>query len=280
MTQGAPVDSVDQVRVGRFGQQQRELLPGLVTAQRGQLEHVDVRQAPDSGEPVERGRGGAGVLQAPRSQDRPPVAPGQHVLEQVEGAGVGPVQVLDQHREGTDAGECRHGRLDGVEQALPGPVALGLGLETGCVQLGQEGPQRAGHEGRTLGQRLLDPSAIVDRVDRSHHVSDRQERDLRRQGQAAAGGHEDVTRIEGDGGVDQSGLSHPGLAGDQQQAAPGLEVLAGEGELAAAAGYPGLGTARRSGGCAGGEPQGVEATHLAVHRLDQHLEDTPGGQPG
>ena len=218
-----------------------------------------------------------GVVHPPRRHDRWTRRTGDEVREQVEGAPVSPVEVLEVHRERTPVRQGAQGAAHRREEPLEAPeVVRGPSARPG-VELGQQPRQRGGHEGGARRQGLRHPLTVV-LEHRSEGIGHRHEGHLAREVQAAADGDEDVRR--GHGRTHEGRLADACLARDQQQPGARREVVSYEPQLADAACDPGgaalgPGTVRRR---RGSQPELARLRHVAAHRLDQQLDRPPAGK--
>ena len=166
--------------------QEPELLFGLLPIKGPYLDDADRGQALDPQEPVRRRRWCRRVIGTVRTHDRQPETPRDHqqVFEQVEGGGVGPVQILDHDRASTLRAERSQGSSDRRELALSFPCIGNQPRFAEFAELGQERRKGARNIPRAIGKGRLEQLPLVSLEDRSQHLSDREHRHLGRQRQA------------------------------------------------------------------------------------------------
>ncbi len=148
LAEAARVDPCDLRRVGFAVTEQCELLGGLGEGERSECQLVGARKAASPGEPLCERFADVGILGAHRHDEREGLTAEE--LDEVEGRGVGPVCVLDDHAERLLVAQRGEQGDDRVEQPLAGPLVAHRG-GLGRVELGKD-QAKGGRHVRGAGQ--------------------------------------------------------------------------------------------------------------------------------
>ena len=257
--------------------EQAQLLDRLGRGERWHVDGSDPGRPASAGEPVRVHVRHVGVVQPPCRHDRWSRRTADDAREQVEGAPVGPVTVLEVHRERTHAVQGAQGADHRREEPLEAPEVVGRRSSRAVVELGQQpASEVATKGGRPPGRPPSTDPVVLEH--RPEGIGHRHEGHLAGEVQAAADGDEDVRR--GRGRTHEGRLADACLARDQQQPGARREVVSYDPQLGDAARDPG-GTALGAG-----SPDGAEAAShssracgdVAAHRLDQQLDRPPAGE--
>ena len=208
-----------------------------------------------AGEPVEHLVGDVGVAGEVGQQGRHRVGPvdrrvavgaddqhrdlaggGQDVLEEADGGAVGPVEVVDHEEDGRAHGQLGDEAGGGVEQLPPVVGQRGDVGRAGAAGRGRCGPARRSATPRRPGAM----AAARARISATGRVRGRRVGGAGAPQDAPAGGH----HLPGQP-LDEGGLAHPRLAGQEDDLAPPAERRAAR--PAATPECPPLGRRRREG---------------------------------
>jgi hypothetical protein len=271
---GAGQDPVDHGRRDRLADHRLEVLGQLDPAEGGEVDALQVGEADQLGQQRPQ-RVAAVQLVGPIAghQGHPAAAQGpDQEGQQVAGGAVGPVQVLDDQQQRGQLGQPDQQRQHAVEQldpleAVPGRrrwAVVGGQLGQQPAQAGQGRGQGGGHLG------LARAGAELAEGVHERHVRQADVADLH----AAADQHPDAPAL-GPGGelVEQPGLAHAGVAGDQPDRRPPALGPVEQAEEALELLGPADEAGRRCGGHAG--KYGAPADSGARPRSPAHLSTRP-----
>ena len=258
-----------------------DLLGARGAVQRLQRQHRDVRAALHPTEPLHPGGGDIRVVGAPGDDGRDTWRPGHEVLQQVQRGVVGPVQVLDDHRERVLLRHRHDERGDGRVEAGARPLVVGVVLLGQVRHLGQQPCHRRSDVRRAAAQRLGHPPPS------STAYADRRMSAIGSSGTSRVSGRQDPSRMrvvargQLGGALDEPGLAHAGLTADEEHAGPALRMASNDPELGPTSGE--AAGRRRDVGSRPRDrshPQVAHRGDVTAHRLDQQLHGSPGGEPG